>query len=311
MLRDNKGLSVIELMVGIGILAISAVVVFMPQIEIQKRISDVDKKASRIIQNNDLKQKILATETALSRSALVSPENDALCPCTQGGNFFSSSATKVCLLSQCQANQDVYFSFFDPKATSLTRLSGTMAAPVYYSKSGEPCPNSAAPPGSDPEKICGYKAVTKYRAHCPGDLSACDHADYLILTLELFPLEAGSQLKYEKTQFIYSVPLNYKPIIAAISDLSLNVAEQKKIAVTADAGDPSEIQKFIFQLCESQQPNVVEVKCYKFVNGVAQIILTGKVPGTTQVRLQINDGGFENNLSNPLSFNVTVPPPPP
>lgn len=307
MLNNRRGLSAIELMIGVGVLAISAVIVFMPQLEIQKRMLSVDKKASRIIQINELKQKILATETSLSRSALKAPENDKLCPCTQGGNFYSG-ATKVCTLAQCQANEDIDFTFFDPKATTLTKLSGTTTAPAYYSNAGDPCPSALAPVGSDPEKICGYKAITKFKAHCPGDLLTCDHADYIIVTLELFPVGTSSQVAYEKTQLLYTVPLNYNPKIAAIADQSLSVSEQKKISVNADPGDPSEFQKFVFEKCESENPNIVDVKCYKFVNGVAQIILTGKTSGTSKITLQINDGGSENNLSSPLSFNVTVAP---
>lgn len=307
-MKNNKGLSAIELMVSIGIIAITVGIVFTPRLEIQKIISNMDNKSGRIFTNYDIKNKILDSEFSLSKSALTLSENADLCPCTQGGSFFSG-ATKVCTLSECRADVETEFSFYDPKATTIpVKVSGTNALPAYFSAAGDPCPGVGAAAGSDPEVICAYKNITKFKAHCAGDLPTCDHADYLIVTLESIPIGTNQKFRSEKTQIVYSVPLNYNPILDPVANQNLILNEQKKIPVNANAGQALEVQQFIYEQCSSSNSAIVEIRCYKFVNGVSQIVITGHAAGTAIMTLQANDGGAENPLSAPISFNVTVTP---
>ncbi len=289
---------------ALGLIAIATGLMAFPQVLIQKTLGSSEQKIDRKIQIDSMKQKMSSIEDALTTSSLVTPANDTLCPCTQGGAFMVG-ATKVCALNVCQGGQEMEFDFYKPNTTPLTKLAGKSTSPVYYMVDGKDC--IPIPDVPESENGCAYKALSKFKPHCVGDLPTCDHANYISVTLEFLPIGTKFVIGAEKTQFLYFVPLNYNPKITAILDQTLTLGSTSKLPVIADAGEASERQGFIFEKCESSDSTRVEVKCYRFIDSVGQIILTAKGAGTAQITLQINDGGSTNSLSNPMVFNVTVP----
>ncbi len=301
-MRNNEhGFSLMEILVALAIVAFLLSLMFLPQLGLQKTILQGQKKSEAVLKLNNIKTKILLTSDSLTSSSLVLPENDRLCPCTQGGNF-KVNGNPVCTLTSCTSNVESGFSFYDPNPNTPGKLTGPPTNPVYYNMDGQLCSQL-----QDPETNCGYKMMTSFRAHCPGNFASCDHADYLVLILDIQPTAAfASEMAPEKTYYTYTVPLNYPPQIATVPAQTLTHPETRKIAITADPGDPTEVQNFIFEKCESSNPSVATVRCYKFVNSVAQILVTSQSPGTTQIRLQINDTSPSNSLSDISTFNVTV-----
>ncbi|MEN0059648.1 MAG: hypothetical protein AAGB31_12485 [Bdellovibrio sp.] len=301
-LKNNAGVSLIELMVVVGLMATILVLIFIPQMEIQNRLNQVDKKIGRISRINEMKLEIVNRESSLTYSAGVNSDNSSLCPCVRGGAF-ASGGSLVCSNSVCQANQDIDFSFYAPQAPN-PKLTGTASSPVYYREDGGNCEGV-----DNPEAICAYKVTTQFKAHCAGDLVTCDHADYISLTLSLKHLNTYTHIMDETANFLYFVNLNYPPIIeTTVANQLVNLGTPKTIAINANAGFPTESQNLIFEKCTSSHPAVLEVKCYKFVSGKGMMTLVPKTTGSATVTFQLNDGAVENNLSAQQIFSVVVAP---
>lgn len=301
-MTNNKGFTTIEILVCLAIFVISALVLFIPQIEVQKQMINSDKKMSRVAQYDAVKNKIISSEISLKKSAALAVDNDLLCPCVLGGAFIKN-AVKACTNNVCTANAITDFVLLDPDGAAVEKIAGTALKPVYFNINGGACAPSAL---QNPELVCSYKVISKFNAHCPGDMPTCDHADYLALTLDIIPVGNEVNVKAETIKMLYPVNLNYPPTITPVPAQSVNLLENKQISVLADPGNATEQQKFIFEQCASSDPTVFDVKCYRFVNGTGQIIIFPKKIGVGKVLLQINDGSTENNLSNPTDFSVTI-----
>ncbi|MDG0815551.1 hypothetical protein [Bdellovibrio svalbardensis] len=306
---NNKGFTLTEIAVCVGLTGFMLFILMVPQLEIQKHYRQNESKISRVLENQNLEQKMSSSDFSLDISARVSLINDDLCPCVMGGNMKSDGAN-ICSKSFCTADVATDFVFYDPNSKPippsllppLIPLSGTAANPAYFDINGAPCtPNTSVPSN------CAYTYSTKFTAHCPASLPQCDHADYL--TIELVATPIGTQkLAETRKKIIYPIKLNYPPILATIADQTLPMPFAKQIAVNSNSGSPTENQDFVFQECKSSDTNVVEVKCYRFINSIGQMILTPKASGVASISIQVNDGGAVNNLSNILTFKTTVTP---
>lgn len=303
-MQFNKGFTLVEMLVVVVLMSIAITFVIVPQLEIQKNLINTEKKATRILQTNNLKQFLISDQDSLVRSAFEARELSSLCPCVLGGASLFGG-TKTCKIPFCKAGVETDFSLYN---NTLVRLSGTAELPVYYFADGSVCSNNDKM-DLNLEKICSYKIITKFKANCAGDIESCDHAEYLIVSIEKIPVGAGmQQIAYEKTQLFYPVSVNYPPYVGPIANQNMVVNAIMKLAVNAEAGFPGEDQKVIFEKCESSNPDVVDVKCYKFVSGVGQMVLSSRNPGTAKISFQINDGSRYNSLSEISSFNLTVSP---
>ncbi|MCM2281246.1 MAG: type II secretion system GspH family protein [Bdellovibrionaceae bacterium] len=303
MLRRQDGFTLTELVIALGIFAILATIVFAPQLNVYKTLVDSERKAARVGRVHELKQSLIAAENSLNDSSTVTPENERLCPCLRGGSFMVGGVP-ICNRNTCDANRDEEFAVHQMVNGALERVTGTVAAPVYYLADGRRCMASAA----TSETECDYKLLTKFNAHCPGDVASCDHADYVILTMDTVPVGNRSRIAAEKTQIFYTVQVNYAPSIEVIANQVMVVNETRKIAVKGGSGHPSELQRLVFEKCESSDTARLIAKCYRFVDGTGQLILEAKATGTVTVTLQVNDGQTENPISAPLTFNVTINP---
>lgn len=296
MLKNRKGMSLVELMVVLGIFTLAMSILFVPQIDLQKRLRDAENKMGRIASSATWKQKF-ATNSQELRSSAKKASNASLCPCIIGGAKYNG-VTKECSQSACTANVETQFEFFENAPEGERKLSGLSNNPVLYTVDGDLC-------GAD--QTCAYRISSTYIATCSGGLSTCDHAESLQLTFKFTPLSGRTDLREESFKIAYPVNLNYPPKILTYTMPAVKVGETVKIAINGDPGHASETNmNFVFEKCEAAAPTIAEVKCYRFVNGVGQIKITGKSTGTTQIILQINDGELEDQLSNILSTNVTV-----
>lgn len=300
-IANDKGFTLMEIMISLGLMGLTLLILMVPHIEIQKSFKQSESKVARILENQNLQQQITGSDFSLDKSAQVSPSNDLLCPCAMGGKM-KVGGTNLCANSLCTANVATEFYFFDPQVKDLITLAGTSVAPVYYSANGARCKYT-----TNPNTECAYKSLASFTAHCPENLAQCDHADYLTVELVLTPTP-GHALAETKKKFIYPIKLNYPPVLSVISNQTLQMSLATKIAVNANAGDPTEAQNFVFEKCDSSDTNIVDVKCYRFINSVGQMILTPKSPGVATITLQVNDGGVINSLSNMMSFSTTVNP---
>ena len=303
MTKNQLGLTAIELVIVIGIFTLSALLILTPQLEIQKLLIDSQKKMERTAHLDTFRQGFLSSHTSLRKSALLSPDNDPLCPCLLG-TAFSKDAATTCKLTTCTANTTIDFTYINPQGTSAEKIAGTTSQPVYYHSNGSFCSGDAAQ--QNPETVCSYKIVSRFRAHCAGDLPSCEHADYLAIYIDVAPTLKKTKLQQETFQILYPVSLNYSPTIAPITPQNLNLHEEKTVAVIANPGHASESTNFTFEKCLGSNADVFDVKCYGFINGIGQVILIPKKEGSGRVTIQINDGGNENNLSEPMEIAVSV-----
>lgn len=247
-------------------------------------------------------QRMLATTKSLSESALLTPVNEALRVCLQGG------ASGACTENCCKGNVDTGFTFKDPTDTApqvanKRSLSSSPGSPVYYRADGTLC--GAA---NGDMNGCAYGLTSTFVAHCPGGVASCDHAEHLKIKISRESRSLFSNIRDREVISYYFPKVNFQPALPVIPEQSLTVGSGLTLPITGDSGHPSEDQNFIFTLCNSGNNTVVKVTCQDFVSGVGQVVFEPLAAGTTTVTLQINDGGLENFLSKPYTFSVVVNP---
>ncbi len=297
-IRNNKGVSLVQLLVVVAILAILLSAFSDLIVGMQKEVSRMKSKQDRVITNYVVDQ-ALTSQIGITGSAELLPENEMLKACVQGG------ATSSCASNCCIGEVEQEFILVDPRDSSINprdrmRLGGTTKSPVYFDKNGN---NSCVAPN------CRFHVITKFKARCPGGVSSCDHAESLTTSVQTVPEEGKENLiKAQTRNLIYFVNLNYKPFIVAVADQVLTAGSDVTISVMGNAGHPSEVQNFIFETCKANDTAIVNVTCYGFMNGVGTIKISGVSEGSSSVTLKINDGGATNNFSDDLIFKVNVIP---
>jgi prepilin-type N-terminal cleavage/methylation domain-containing protein len=298
--RNNKGFSLIEVIVVIAVLSIIMAAFSDLIVGMQKEVSRMKNKQDRVITNYVIDQ-ALTSPIGIGSSAELLPENEMLKACIKGG------ATPTCTSNCCTGEVEHEFFLLDPRDSKpepglRARLGGTTKYPVYFDRNGG---NSCT------DSNCFYHVITKFRARCPGGIANCSHAESLTTTVEIVA-EPGkeSMIKGQTRKLIYFVNLNYQPFAAPIIDQSFQKGGEITLNVYGNAGHPSEVQNFIFEKCNSSNEAIAKLSCYGFMNGVGTIKIAGLAAGTSKIILQLNDGGAENNMSEDLVFNVTVTAPP-
>lgn len=297
-LRSDKGFSIVQMLIVAGILSIILFAFADLIIGMQKEVGRMKRKQDRVISNHVINQ-ALTSNIGIRGSAELLPENEMLKACILGG------ATSSCTTNCCNGQDTFEFFLLDPRdstveAKNRARLGGTKASPAYFDQNSN---SGCTPPG------CMYRVLTKFKARCPGGVTSCSHSESLSTTVEIIP-EAGkeSMMKAQTRSLIYFVDLNYQPFISTIASQSVAVNSEITRSVYGNSGHPSEVQNFIFEKCESADSAIATVTCYGFMNAVGTIKIDGVAAGITKVKLQINDGGLNNQLSEVLEFEVQVTP---
>jgi len=296
-LKNQQGFSLLQMLIAAGALAIFVGVFSDLLVNLQKEIKRNKNKQDRVLNTYQIDQVVVSTFGMRTSASLV-PLNDALKACVHGG------ATSLCTSNCCQNNVSSPFTLLDPRDTNPTlaekaRLSGPTDNPEMYddnSKNG--CTSN-----------CAYGVTSTFTPHCPGGVASCDHAENLKVELSFDPVAGKEHLmKPIKKSLIYFVNLNYQPFLTPIANQSVATGSNVMLPAYGNSGHPSEVQNFIFEKCTSATPTVATVTCYGFLNGVGTLKIDGVSAGTSEITLQINDAGAENNLSPDVTFTVTVTP---
>lgn len=296
--KSLKGFSLVQMLVVLLITSTLMLAISDFVVGIQTDLRRMKTQQDRVLVNYVIDQ-ALTSQAGLESSAGLLPDNELLKACIMGG------ATSTCAANCCDNDVEHEFFLLDPRDTNpdlskRLHLGGTTDSPAYFDSEGTPgCTGPS----------CLFHIATKFKAHCPGAISKCDHAESVASTVQIIP-EAGkeSSLKYQERSVVYFVELNYKPFMTQIVDQSVAIGLDLSNPVYGNSGNPSEDQSFIYEKCDSADKNIATVTCYGFINAVGTIIIHGVASGTTKITLQINDGGMNNNLSDDMSFNVTVTP---
>jgi Type II secretory pathway, pseudopilin PulG len=290
-LRTQRGFSLIQALIAAAILAIFVAAFSDLLMNMQKEVKRNKNKQDRILINYQIDQAV-TSPTGIKESALL-PANSNLKACVLGGTS-----------GGCQTGTVNQFYLLDPQdknpdVSARTRLSGPVSDPVFYDDSS----NSGCTAN------CAYTVSSTFKAHCPGGVTSCDHAEHLQFEMVYKPVQGKEHLMKETTKsLLYFVNLNYRPFITTIANQNIPVNGFQNISVYGNSGHPSEVQNFIFETCKSADEGVAKVTCYGFSSGMSTIKVNGISVGTTTITLQINDAGNENNISPEVSFNVTVIP---
>jgi|GEM_PF-2846792 hypothetical protein len=295
-LRNQNGFSIIQALIAAGILAIFVAAFADMLLNMQKEVKRNKNKQDRILINYQIDQ-VVTSSYGLRGSAELA-DNIALKACVLGG------AAGTCTTNCCQNDNVTQFYLLDPRDTNSnaalrSRLAGPVGDPQRYDdNSNNNCTNN-----------CAYTVKSSFRAHCPGGVSTCDHAEHLQVQLEYEPIAGKEHLMKPTTKnLIYFVNVNYQPFLNTVPPQSISRNVPTTLSVYGNSGHPSEVQNFIFDVCESSNESLVRITCYGFSSGMGTLQLEGLSPGSVTIRLKINDGGTENNLSNEISFPVTVVP---
>lgn len=304
-LQSNRGSMLVYILVATVVISILALSFTSRISGFQKEIASSRKLATKQFDINRLLKLLQLPNGLTESSGLIGNEN--LFVCLKGGLL--PGCTENC----CQSGVVKSFSFIDPSDNNLSvnskgKLVGTAAQPVYYNNDGSKCLER------DPLN-CSYYLYSSYTAQCPGGDPTCHHAEHLNVTVHLKAQAVSTQIKSQDVdyKFVYFNDVNYTPEVRPIPSLTMYLDEPAEVEmdISGYSGHPSEVQNFIFNLCESADPAIVQITTppnQTFLGGVAKIKLKAMALGTTTINLQINDGGVENNLSKVLPVNVTVLP---
>lgn len=307
MKKNNTGSALIMITIFILVISIIASLFINNIISYQKKIGLIKTFSNREFLINQIVSEM--KNTVSLKNSLDVTGNEKLKSCMLGQTY--SGCSSNC----CDSQQNVGFYFLDSTDlntnVNLRRqlIGDSSANGVSFDSTGNVCQFSSG--------LCVYKLWGSFTPHCPGGELVCDQAEYLKVkvTLEPYPANTSSQIvmKQKEIEFIVFNDVNFKPKIDPVSDqvLYLGSGDDIEVTIVGNSGNPSEKQNFIFSKCESTDESIFKVVTpidTPFSSAVAKIKIRPVAVGTAKIKLQVNDAGSQNNLSDEYYVNVKVQP---
>ena len=186
-LLNRRGFSLIQTLIAAGIIAIFVSVFADLLMNMQKEVKRNKNKHERILINYQIDQVVTSSKGVKESTELT--QNAALKACVKGGQF------GACLTNCCQNGVVYPFYLLDPRdenpdIPARARLSGPETDPVFYDDdSNVGCTAN-----------CAYTVTSSFKAHCPGGISSCDHAEHLQIEINYKPVQGKEHLMKETTK---------------------------------------------------------------------------------------------------------------
>ncbi len=307
--RDHNGSIMLYTLVFVAVVAVFFFSFSNVIHNLQLQVASNQKKADRQFDITQI-SKYMTMQSGLDESS-AAPGNEALSVCLRGG------AQASCVENCCESGKTTDFFFVDPTDNNpdinlKKKLTGPPASPAYFYANGSPCVFNSQNPGD-----CTYSLISTFEAQCPGAQADCEFAEHLKIKVRMLfnPLAQRNSLLMKDREFnlISFNKRNYRPAVLPISTVTLylNNPTEQEVSVIGDSGNPSELQNFLFKKCESSNPSVVTLTSppdAPFSGGAVKIKMKPMSLGVAQIKMQISDGGLENDTSKEYALDVNVLP---